>query len=299
MPPEIEWLANITNPKTRRAYKIDVSEFSAFAGLRGPAELRTVARAHVIAWRKDLEARGLSPSSIRRKLSALSSLFDYLCERNAVSGNPVDGVKRPMANGNEGSTPALGDAQARKLLEAPPADTLKGVARSRHPGHPALSRHPPRGAVRLAGQGHAEPSGRDAFQGQGQARQNPVRARACDGAAPHRGIPGARRPRRRCRRPRVPPGDEQPHRELDRPLDPGSIYRNIVLKYGLETGISAEVNGLCVHSLRATAATNALSHEADIAKVQEWLGHANVSTTRLYDRRKSKPEDSPTFRVKY
>jgi integrase/recombinase XerD len=37
------------------------------------------------------------------------------------------------------------------------------------------------------------------------------------------------------------------------------------------------VNGLCVHSLRATAATNALSHEADIAKVQEWLGHANVS----------------------
>ena len=61
-----------------------MSEFSAFAGLRGPAELRTVTRAHVIAWRKDLEARGLSPSSIRRKLSALSSLFDYLCEQNAV-----------------------------------------------------------------------------------------------------------------------------------------------------------------------------------------------------------------------
>jgi site-specific recombinase XerD len=42
-----------------------------------------------------------------------------------------------------------------------------------------------------------------------------------------------------------------------------------------------------VHSLRATAAINALSHEAGIAKVQEWLGHANVSTTRLYDRRKT------------
>jgi integrase len=86
---------------------------------------------------------------------------------------------------------------------------------------------------------------------------------------------------------------------LDKHLDPGSIYRNIVVKYGRATGIHAEVNGLCVHSMRATAATNALSHEADIAKVQEWLGHANVSTTRLYDRRKSKPEDSPTFHVKY
>jgi site-specific recombinase XerD len=59
------------------------------------------------------------------------------------------------------------------------------------------------------------------------------------------------------------------------------------------------VNGLCVHSLRATAATNALSHEADIAKVQEWLGHANVSTTRLYDRRKTRPEGSLTLRMKY
>ena len=53
------------------------------------------------------------------------------------------------------------------------------------------------------------------------------------------------------------------------------------------------------HSLRATAATNALDHEADIAKVQEWLGHANIATTRIYDRRRTRPEDSPTFKVSY
>ena len=53
------------------------------------------------------------------------------------------------------------------------------------------------------------------------------------------------------------------------------------------------------HALRATAATNALDHDADIAKVQEWLGHADIATTRIYDRRKMKPEDSPTFKVSY
>lgn len=120
VPPELEWLGNITNKKTQRAYKIDVAEFMLFSGLLEPTSLRSVTRSHVIAWRKYLESRELSHASIRRKLSALSSLFDYLCEHNAVAGNPVDGVKRPMANGNEGSTPALGDAQARRLLDAPP-----------------------------------------------------------------------------------------------------------------------------------------------------------------------------------
>jgi site-specific recombinase XerD len=87
--------------------------------------------------------------------------------------------------------------------------------------------------------------------------------------------------------------------ELDKPLDGRSVYDNVVRKYARETGVSAKIDGLCVHSLRATAATNALENAADIAKVQEWLGHANIATTRIYDRRKTRPEDSPTFRVRY
>jgi integrase/recombinase XerD len=86
---------------------------------------------------------------------------------------------------------------------------------------------------------------------------------------------------------------------LDKHLYPGSVCHNIVVKYARQTGLNIEVNGLRVHSMRATAATNALSNKADIAKVQEWLGHENISTTRIYDHRDSKPEDSPTFHVKY
>lgn len=47
------------------------------------------------------------------------------------------------------------------------------------------------------------------------------------------------------------------------------------------------------------AAINVLEHEAGIAKVQAWLGHANISTTKIYDRRQMRPEDSPTYKVKY
>ncbi len=304
IPPEIEWLANITNAKTRRAYERDVREFLVFTGLREPAQLRAAARAHVIAWRKNLEGRALSPASIRRKLSALSSLFDYLCERNAVAGNPVDGVKRPMANGNEGSTPALGDAQARRLLEAPPPDTLKGV-RDRAILAVLLYhgiRREELCSLRLRGVQSRE--GVMHFRVKGKRdkiRFVPVHPTAQrliaeylglmkhGGAAEAVDLDGAL----------FRPVKNNRTRTLERHLDPGSVYRNIVRKYGRETGINAEVVGLCVHSLRATAATNALSHEAGIAKVQDWLGHANISTTRLYDRRGSKPEDSPTFAVKY
>jgi integrase/recombinase XerD len=39
--------------------------------------------------------------------------------------------------------------------------------------------------------------------------------------------------------------------------------------------------------------------QGNIAKVQEWLGHANIATTRIYDHRRTRPEDSPTFKVAY
>src|SRR5437870_1197334 len=65
VPPEIEWFANITNPRTRVAYEVDVQEFARCVGIHAPEECRSVTRAHVIAWRKDLEGRGLSDSTIR------------------------------------------------------------------------------------------------------------------------------------------------------------------------------------------------------------------------------------------
>jgi integrase/recombinase XerD len=232
-------------------------------------------------------------------LSALSALFDYMCEHNAVSGNPVDGVKRPMANGNEGSTPALGDGQARKLLEARPAHTLKGardrailatllyhgIRREELCGVRVRDIQSRQGVMHFRIKGKRD-----------KIRFVPVHVTAQQLIQEYLALA---RHGEDASGPLFRPVKNNVTCELDRPLNPNSVYRNIVQKYGLKTGVGAQVNGLCVHSLRATAATNALLHEADIAKVQEWLGHANVSTTRLYDRRKTRPEDSPTFRVRY
>jgi len=111
---------------------------------------------------------------------------------------------------------------------------------------------------------------------------------------PHRGVFGRCRPPRRPSRRIIPPGAEwNCHRTPERT----AIYTEVVKRYAKEAGIPPEA--IRPHALRATAATNALEHGADIAKVQEWLGHSSIATTRLYDKRHSSAEDSPTFKVAY
>lgn len=294
VPPEVEWFANLSNGQTRRSYENALRDFMAFTGIQAAAEFRTVTRGHVIAWRDDLKRRELSGTTIRHRLAALSSLFEYLCERNAVLHNPVKGVKRPPVESYEGKTPALGDHQARKLLEAPDAETLKGK-RDRAILATLLyhalrrdelcrlrikdARHERRGVPHLKVTGKG-----------GKTRYVPLHPAASGPlvdyleAAGHGGDDAGAlfRPVKNNRGGR-----------LDQALTPDAIYK-VVSEYS--AGLGFEIGA---HALRATAATNALDNEADIAKVQEWLGHANIATTRIYDRRKTRPEDSPTFKVSY
>lgn len=297
VPPEIEWFANIDNPRTRRAYQIDVQDFAEFVGIKKPEEIRTVTRAHVIAWRKLLEERKLSASTIRRKLSALSSLFTVLCEKNAVLHNPVDGVKRPTEGANEGKTPALGDAQARALLEAPDSTTLKGkrdraiLAVFLYHGLRCeeLCKLKVRDIHERRGVKHLRVHGK-----RNKIRFIPAHPAALERIAEYVEAAGHTDD---LSSPLFRPVKNTVDGELERQLTPSGVYACVVKKYAKQIGVS--LDGFCVHSLRATAATNALEHEADIAKVQDWLGHANISTTRLYDKRKTRPEDSPTFKVEY
>lgn len=278
-------------------WTLDRNDFVVFAGIPRPEEIRVVNRAHVIAWRMALEKRELSLATIRRKLSALSSLFDYLCEANAVNWNPVKVVKRPAADANEGKTPAIGDNHARSLLDAPPPDTIKGKR-----DRAILSVFLFHG---LRCEELCSLKVRDL-----QARRGVVHFRIHGKGGKLRYVPAHPGTQERiddylqtaghvedANGPLFRPVKNTTTGDLDKAITASAVYHCVVKKYANEVGL--DVPGFCPHALRATAATNALDHEADIAKVQEWLGHANIATTRLYDRRKTRPEDSPTFRVQY
>lgn len=296
VPPEAEWFANLTNDNTKRAYRNDVSSFMRFVGISRPDDFRSVTRAHVIAWRKALEKRKLAAATLRRKLSALSDLFDYLCEKNAVADNPVHGVERPKEGANQGKTPALSDAQAAALLEAPSCDTLKGK-RDRAILAVLLFHAVRRAelcALRVKDYGDREGIKHFTIHGKGgKIRFIPAHPRAVRLIESYLDASGHRS---ELTSPLFRPVAANLG-NAPQPLNPGSVYRNVVMYYCRRLGISMELLG--PHALRATSATNALSNGSDIAEVQEWLGHSSISTTRLYDKRKMRPEDSPTFKVSF
>jgi hypothetical protein len=95
VPPEIGWFANLGNPSTHRADENAVEDFMRFTDIGRPGEFRTVTRAHVIAWRDALGTRTLSGTTSLHRLAALSSHFEYPCEENVVTHNPMHGQVLP------------------------------------------------------------------------------------------------------------------------------------------------------------------------------------------------------------
>ena len=274
VPPEVEWFANLTNAHTHRAYENAVNDFMRFAGIERPEEFRSVTRAHVIAWRDDLKTRvtrrgeAWSDASIRHRLSALAALFEYLCDQNAVTHNPVKGVARPKSERGEGKTPAIADHQARKLLEAPqddrsaasatapfsrPCSFTRCAVRSYASSRSRTSAHVRKGVphLKVSGKGgkvrylplHPGTNGliNDYLEAAGHG--------ADDAGALFRPLKN----------------NAQRHDRLAKAITPDGVYK-LVKAYSAQLGFE-----IGAHALRATAATNALDHQADIAKVRSGL----------------------------
>ncbi len=297
IPEEAVWLAKQKSPRTRRAYKADVQHFMRFCGIAAPEELRQVDHRAVIAWERFLrETEGAEASTVRRRLAALSSLFKHLVEHGQADRNPVTPVRRPAINRDEGSTLAFSKAQARKLLDAPPANTVAGlrdramIALGLQAGlrRAEIARlrvgdlHQNRGfdSVRVVRKG----ARKDALAIHPQTAQRIRDYLAIAGHADDFDGP-LFRPLRHNGRSRA----SRRHMASDA-ID--RVLRKFAARIGLTRGYSA-------HSMRATFITTALENGASLEQVQKAVGHRDPSTTKLYDRRGYNPEKSAAFFATY
>jgi integrase/recombinase XerD len=128
IPEEDIWLAKQKSKRTRRAYKLDVTHFMRTLMIRSYEELRQVDHRAVIAWERIMrEIDEAAPSTVRRRLAALSSLFKHLVRHGHAAKNPVSEVERPAINREEGTTLAFSKDQARRLLDLPDESKLEGL----------------------------------------------------------------------------------------------------------------------------------------------------------------------------
>jgi site-specific recombinase XerD len=242
------------------------------------------------------EIEKAAPSTIRRRLSALSSLFKHLVRHSLATKNPVTEVDRPGINRDEGTTLAFSKQDARKLLDLPDAELLSGLRdrailsvglqvglrRAEIAGLKVSDLHQNRGfdslrVVRKGGRRDAL-----AINPQTAARLRSYLERAGHGED-HDG-PMFR-----------PLSHNGKASHVRRAMDPDAIDR-VVRKYATTLGLA---RGYSAHSMRATFITTALENGAQLEDVQKAAGHRDPSTTKLYDRRGYNPEKAASFFATY
>lgn len=297
IPEEDIWLAKQKSKRTRRAYKQDVQNFMRTLNIHSYDELRQVDHRAVIAWERIMrEIDKAAPSTIRRRLAALSSLFKHLVRHDHAEKNPVGEVERPAINREEGTTLAFSKAQARKLLDTPADDSIEGL-RDRAILSVGLQVGLRRAEIAALKVGDLHQNrGYDSLRvvrkgGRHEALainpQTAQRIKTYLEAAKHGGdLEGPMfRPLRRNRK----------NQQARRAMNPDAIDR-VVRKFAAKIGLD---RGYSAHSMRATFITTALENGAQLEDVQKAAGHRDPSTTKLYDRRGYNPEKAASFFATY
>ena len=118
------WLMSLRSARTRRAYAGDLRGWLSWLAERG-VDVLDVRRVHVDLWVAGQQDQGAQASSVRRRLSALSSFYRYCAACDLVGQIPVAGVARPVVDPDYTATVGLGRDEARALVAA--ADADRGV----------------------------------------------------------------------------------------------------------------------------------------------------------------------------
>ena len=288
------WLANRRlSAHTRDAYRRDVQGWLAWCTAR-PLEPLQATFLDVNAYARALEAavdarsgRPLSPATVARKLSGLSSWYEFLTRLRAVPANPVSGADRPYVSRDHSATVGLTPQEVDALLAA--ADAEDGPAAVRHRAVLAL--------LADLGLRVGEVVSLDVTDLGAERGHRTVRFTGKGG-----------RPRRRVLTPEA--GAAVDAYLLQRgpvtggPLfvtaggvriDRHSVFR-LVRRLAREAGIPGG-DRLSPHSLRHAFATTARAEGVALEDVQDAMGHADPRTTRRYDRDRHNLDRDPAYTI--
>lgn len=267
------------SPQTVRAYTDDLAEFREFLDryYGGEWSWGGVDRLAIRSFMGDCATRrGLAKSSIARKLSAVRSFYRFLHVEERVEANPARAVRTPKL-----------DRTLPGFLTREQVDSLFALAEARaeEGGFHALRNLAVVELFYATGMRLSE------LQGLNVTDLDVVsdRARVMGKGRKERIVPLGRASVRALRRyyearERVmaasPRGDR-------RAVFVGQTGRRLSVRQvqnvvGAFLKLAADEAGLSTHSLRHTFATHMLDAGADLLAVKELLGHASLSTTRIY-----------------
>jgi integrase/recombinase XerD len=292
IPQETVWLSNFISPHTKKTYLLAVREFVGFHQIKSPEDLQYIDQAHVIAWRDYLIEQGASERTVNARISAISSLFKHLCEKQIAKRNPTIGVRRPKIETKEVKSPIITPNQVRQILNAPSPDTLKGLRDS------AILHVLFYTGCRISEVGKLKV--KDYYEDGGYfvlnftikgGKKNKIaihqelqivleRYLSASGHGSESNSPLILAVKRAG---------------LRRHLKKNQLA-NIFNKYAQQVGLP---HGVYPHSARATFITQALENGAKIEAVQRSVGHSKINTTQMYDKRLVRHRESASFAVRW
>lgn len=267
--------------RTRQAYAVDLRQFCDFVS--GSFDLGDADAELVERWIAHLHEASYAPASIQRKLSVLSAFFSYCERRKAIPRSPMALVQyRPRQTPRPPRTLSRADtwrllAHARSLVPADYAETRRCSLR----GFIALRNLALLDLLLSTGLRVGEASMLDTTDY--SLDEHAVRVQGKGGR--HRlafvVVPYSREIHKRylALRDRVDARTQAlfPNSRGQRFSTRG--IRRMVLCRARDAGVLTRVTP---HMLRHTAATQLLRNGVDLRIVQEFLGHASITTTQRY-----------------
>jgi integrase/recombinase XerD len=256
--------------RTISAYHRDLDRLLDFLAREGVSRPQDITPDLLRGYLYHLKDGALAPASIRRAISSMRTYFAFLLAEGVLESDPGDRLEAPR--GWRRLPDVLSADAVGRLVESADPDSRffwrdRAILETLYASGMRVSELV---ELRLI---HLDPDDRLAlvFGKGGKERMVPLGGAAL----------GALERYLRQVRPRLERGEGEGHVFLNhrgRPMTRMAVWR-IVREAADRAGIEGKVSP---HTLRHSFATHLLEGGADLAAVQELLGHADISTTQIY-----------------